>query len=251
MITKKTSNKNTAVMKNRAIKYIVVHFTAGHTSRKGIALNVANYFATSAKASADFIVDDELIVQYNPDIRNKYTYHCGGRRYNTKGGRLHGIARNSNSIGIEICSSNKKGKMTYSNDKDYYFTDKVLANTLRLIKQLMKEYNIDAEHVIRHYDVTGKLCPGIIGWNYDSKDESKWMAFRQQIRALTEEFKPYTVVVDTEVLNVRKEPKATAKKLGSINKGSNHTVTEEQGNWGKIEDGGWINLKYTMRLRRK
>lgn len=199
MIIKKTNTRNTGVLKNRKIKYIVIHYTAGYTSRKGATLNVASFFANpKARGSADFIVDDELIVQYNPDIRNRYTFHCGGKRYNTRGGRLYGIAKNSNSIGIEICSSNKKGKLTFANDKSYFFTDKALVNALRLIKELMKEYNIDAEHVIRHYDVTGKLCPGISGWNYDSKDESKWMNFRQQIRALEQDFKPYLITIETE-----------------------------------------------------
>jgi N-acetylmuramoyl-L-alanine amidase CwlA len=41
----------------------------------------------------------------------------------------------------------------------------------------MQTYSIDKDHVIRHYDVTGKLCPGIIGWNADSGDESKWNGF--------------------------------------------------------------------------
>jgi N-acetylmuramoyl-L-alanine amidase CwlA len=28
----------------------------------------------------------------------------------------------------------------------------------------MKKYNVPKDRVIRHYDVTGKMCPGIIGW---------------------------------------------------------------------------------------
>ena len=45
----------------------------------------------------------------------------------------------------------------------------------------MKTYNIDANHVIRHYDVTGKYCPGIIGWNSASGDESEWLAFKSKL----------------------------------------------------------------------
>jgi N-acetylmuramoyl-L-alanine amidase CwlA len=29
----------------------------------------------------------------------------------------------------------------------------------------MKKYNIPASNVIRHYDVSGKICPGVLGWN--------------------------------------------------------------------------------------
>ena len=45
----------------------------------------------------------------------------------------------------------------------------------------MELYGIDADHVIRHYDVNGKCCPGIIGWNKDTGDESKWEAFHAAI----------------------------------------------------------------------
>jgi flagellum-specific peptidoglycan hydrolase FlgJ len=35
--------------------------------------------------------------------------------------------------------------------------------------------------VIRHYDVNGKPCPGVIGWNADSGSESQWDAFHESI----------------------------------------------------------------------
>ena len=53
----------------------------------------------------------------------------------------------------------------------------------------MQLYGIDAEHVIRHYDVNGKPCPGVIGWNKDSGDESKWADFKKRIGGHVEEIK--------------------------------------------------------------
>ena len=80
-ITKKTSTHNTTSRPNRDLKYIVIHYTAGTHSRTGAAANIAQYFATTTvQASADFIVDDTTIVQYNPDIKNRNTWHCGGSR---------------------------------------------------------------------------------------------------------------------------------------------------------------------------
>ena len=52
---------------------------------------------------------------------------------------------------------------THLNDSHWRFTDKVVSNLVALVKYLMAEYGIDAAHVIRHYDVNGKPCPGIIG----------------------------------------------------------------------------------------
>ena len=185
-ITNKFSTVHTTANANRDIKYIVIHYTAGVTSKAGSAINTADFFrTTTTQVSADFTVDDTAVVQYNPDIKNRYTWHCGGNKYATKGGSLYGICKNSNSIGIEVCCNNsigpKNGKMPDANDASYSFTDAAVANAEWLVKRLMAEYNIPADHVVRHYDVTGKPCPGIIGWNADSGSEAKWQAFKQAI----------------------------------------------------------------------
>ena len=196
-ITNKFSTVHTTAKATRAIDYIVIHYTAGVTSKAGSAVNTADYFrTTTTEVSADFTVDDTAVVQYNPDIRNRYTWHCGGNKYATKGGSLYGICKNSNSIGIEICCNNSTGKMQAANDKSYSFSDAAVANAVWLVKKLMAEYNIPAERVVRHYDVTGKPCPGIIGWNADSGSEAKWQAFKRAIsgEAVTESAKYYVQV---------------------------------------------------------
>ena len=116
-IIKKTSTTNTTAAKGRKIKYIVEHYTAGVTSRQGSARNTASWFSQpKAKASADFIVDDVEIVQFNPDPANRYCWSVGGNNYNNKGGRLYGVVKSSNSISIEICSTSKDGKVHDGND---------------------------------------------------------------------------------------------------------------------------------------
>ena len=75
--------------------------------------------------------------------------------------------------------------MTVANDSHWRFTDKVVSNLVELVKYLMEEYGIDAAHVIRHYDVNGKPCPGIIGWNEDTGSAAKWAAFKARLGAAT------------------------------------------------------------------
>ena len=100
-IIKKTSTANTTGSKGRKIKYIVEHYTAGVTSKQGSAKNTAAYFSNpSVNASADFIVDDVDIVQYNPDPANRYCWSVGGKKYNNKGGRLYKTVTSANSISI-------------------------------------------------------------------------------------------------------------------------------------------------------
>lgn len=183
-IMKKTSVRNTTVACRRKIKYIVVHYSAGVTSKAGSAANLAGWYATDANnVSSDYTVDDASLVQYNPDIPNRYTWHCGGSKYATKGGALYGKCTNANSIGIEVCSNNATGKMTYPNDPNYTFTAAEITNLVGLVKYLMNKYSIDADHVVRHYDVTGKVCPGVIGWNNeDGWNDAKWRAFKKRLQ---------------------------------------------------------------------
>ena len=182
-ITKKTATANTSILRGREIKFIVVHYTAGTTSRPGTAANVASFFSRpTTKASADFIVDDAAVVQYNPDISNRYTWAVGGNRLkNSKGGTMNGICTNANSISVEMCSTNRTDEVTAANSSEWTFTNQVLERTVELVRYLMGQHHIGADHVIRHYDVTGKLCPGVIGWNADSGSENVWELFKRRL----------------------------------------------------------------------
>ena len=214
-----TNTANTTELKNRKIKYIVIHYTAGITSRPGTAKSNARYFAKeTTKASADFIIDDENIVQYNPDIKNRYCWHCGGSKYKTKGGSLYKVCTSANSIGIEMCSTNSAKKVTNPNDVNWYFTDAVIDNCVELTKKLMKEYDIKPDHVIRHYDINGKLCPGIIGWNEDTNDISKWQDFIVRVSSVPEETvteEPKEEIIEVKVPEVREDPKPEVKEENS------------------------------------
>ena len=109
-ITKGYINTHITRLANRPIKYIAIHYTAGSTSRKGTALSTRNVFL-KRNASADFVVDDETIVQINPDLRNYYCWSVGdAKNKTTGGGKLYGIATNRNTISIEICSNLMKGR---------------------------------------------------------------------------------------------------------------------------------------------
>lgn len=196
---------NTTEKKNREIKYIVIHYTAGITSKVGSALSTAKYFAkNTTKASADFIVDDETIVQYSDDIRNRYCWHCGGSKLKTKGGSLYGKCTNANSIGIEMCSKNLANKVTDPNDTNWDITVGTFNCTVELVANLCKEYNIPIENIIRHYDVTGKLCPGVIGWNEDSGDVKEWMEFKKEVE---EKLKKLSTTTDDYVKSLEQQVK--------------------------------------------
>ena len=136
------------------IKYIVVHYTAndGDTDE-----NNGEYFKNNVlKSSSHYFVDDDSITQTVPD--NYIAYHCGANKYK------HKSCRNANSIGVEICDDVKNGII--------YPSAATITNAVDLVKHLMKKYNVPASNVIRHYDVTGKLCPAY--WCGTAEKDAKW-----------------------------------------------------------------------------
>lgn len=159
-------NAHITSARNRDIRYIAIHYTAGSSSKAGSAYNTRNVFVSRA-ASADFVVDDAEIVQINPDLKNYFCWAVGDRKNPwTGGGKLYGTALNRNTISIEICSNLRSGtSAAYPNHLGWYFTEASLRNAITLVKYLMKKYNIPKDRVVRHYDISGKLCPAIIGWN--------------------------------------------------------------------------------------
>lgn len=135
-----------------SIKYIVIHYTAndGDTDE-----NNGFYFKNNyVSASAHYFVDDDSVTQSVPD--NRIAWHCGATYYR------HAFCRNGNSIGIEICDDVRNGVI--------YPSAKTIANVIELTRHLMKKYSVPKKNVIRHYDVSGKLCPAY--W----VDDAKWEA---------------------------------------------------------------------------
>ena len=169
---------------NRNINYLVIHYTEWSSSRKGTAREVAEFFSMHALwVAADFAVDDVEFVAYNPDFKNRYCHTVGDGtvRRGPAGGSLLGIATDQNCINIEMCSSNVTGIMQLPNDPSYFLTEATRSNALMLARYLMNELDIDINHVIRHFDASGKPCPGIIGWNEITGDESEWKRFKEDL----------------------------------------------------------------------
>lgn len=184
---------NNITKKSRSIEYLAIHYTAGASSEKGNALSTRNYFQKSnTNASADFIVDDETIIQTNSNIYNYYCWAVGD------GNGKNGIT-NSNSISVELCSTLKSGASSkYPNHAGWSFTEAVLDNGARLARYLMKKYDIPYDNVVRHYDASGKACPGIIGWNNsalytedgkvtsESNNSEEWDKFKERLKGQDE-----------------------------------------------------------------
>ena len=146
------------------IKYIVIHFTTNDGDKDE---NNGKYFKNNVvKASAHYFVDSNSITV---SVKENYVaWAVGGSKYSdcssTGGGKYYKKCTNSNSISIELCDDNKNGKI--------YPSQATIDNAIQLTKELMKKYDIPKENVIRHFDVTGKKCPGY--WCGSASKDKKW-----------------------------------------------------------------------------
>jgi N-acetylmuramoyl-L-alanine amidase CwlA len=222
-----------------SIKYICIHYTGndGDTDEGN-----GKYFKNNiVKASAHYFVDNDSVTQSVPD--NYVAWSVGGKKYascsTTGGGKYYGKCTNSNSISIELCDDVKNGTV--------YPSAKTIQNALELTNILMKKYNIPASNVIRHFDVTGKLCPAY--WTNDAKWKSEfWNKLGKINNTPTSTFKPYMVKVTASTLNVRKGAGTNFNIATTIKKDEVYTIVEEKNGWGKLKSGaGWISLSYVKK----
>ena len=147
-------------LRAKKVKYIVVHYTAGNgdTARD----NGIYFQRNEVGASAHWFVDETMAVASVPE--QFAAWHCGGAAY------VHPECRNSNSIGVELCSRRDV-------DGEYYFLPETVDNAVELVRELMEKYNVPPERVIRHYDVTGKICPApFVGVGIED-----WKSFKEEI----------------------------------------------------------------------
>ena len=152
---------NYTAKRSSAIRYLVVHYTGA----PGTARNNGAYFASRGDigASAHYFVDAQDIVQSVPDSGR--AWHCGAASYR------HPECRNDNSIGVELCCDQDAAGR-------WRFDPETVANAAALVRSLMAQYGIDIDHVVRHYDVTGKVCPEPF-----VRDASAWAEFKARLTA--------------------------------------------------------------------
>ncbi len=133
---------------------VVVHYVGnpGTTAQQN-----RNYFANLAKthetsASSHFVVGLEgEVIQCVP--LDEWSY-CSSQA-------------NSYSVAIEVCHPDETGK----------FNDATVQSLVRLLKWLADYYGLDRSGVIRHYDVTGKICPKYYVENPEAWEEILDMVF--------------------------------------------------------------------------
>ena len=133
------------------IAWIIVHYTGDYGSQ-GYAEKTAKAMQTWKRTvSTHYLVGDDGIYQTVED--RHCAWHCPYENTNKC------AACNSVAIGVDLVEHKRDTRTHSVNDRDWYFTDKVLDDGASLIAELAGKYRIPMEHIVRHFDVTGKWCP--------------------------------------------------------------------------------------------
>lgn len=164
IINKNLMQRNHTAMKRGKgdIKYIVIHYVGALGSARA---NTDYYKSTDVGASADFWVGHSGDIWQGNDYYNYYSWHCGGGLQGPGGAEFFGKCTNKNSIGIEMCVKKRSTRTMNATDRDWYFEGVTVRAAADLVGALMVELGIDLDHVIRHYDVNGKICPNPFVYN--------------------------------------------------------------------------------------
>lgn len=179
---------NTFARNTNKPRYIVIHYIGA----AGQALANANYFYNvNRNASAHYFIDKTSTYQVVEEdagawhvgdgasgvYQSNRTSWPGGA---TKNGYQGTGATNYNSIGIEMCQDVISGAQII----DWPINELVIEQTLLLTKSLMDKYDIPIENVIRHFDVSGKLCPAPWRGAAGSTSWPKWNEFKTRLAQL-------------------------------------------------------------------
>ncbi|OUO26724.1 N-acetylmuramoyl-L-alanine amidase [Lachnoclostridium sp. An298] len=139
---------------------IVIHYTAnpGSTAQDNRDYFNGLQYSQETSASSNFVVGlDGEIIQCVPTW--EVAYASNDRNYDT--------------VSIEVCHPDESGK----------FTDETYRSLVQLTAWLCVKFDLTADDVIRHYDVTGKNCP-----KYFVENEEAWTAFKENVSlAITSE----------------------------------------------------------------
>ena len=138
--------------KLEAVRDIAVHYVGNPGSS---AMANRNYFnSPDSTTSSHFIVglEGEVILCVPLDEKSSATNE-----------------RNLDTISIEVCHPDETGE----------FNEKTRASLLRLLSYLLEEFDLDRENIIRHYDVTGKICP-----KYYVENPAAWEELKNSVELL-------------------------------------------------------------------
>jgi N-acetylmuramoyl-L-alanine amidase CwlA len=162
-----------------SVKAIVFHYT-GNSGSTATALGNARYFARGCDgraASAHYCVDEKNIA-YECVPLDTVAWSVG----DGQSGKFGRFVNNSNSVSIEMVSHTDSAG-------NYYIPIETQKNAARLYQMLLKKLP-NVQYVVRHYDISGKLCP------QPMVNEVKWNEFKKLLEEVDEVVERSKIIVN-------------------------------------------------------
>ena len=212
-ITKENLSQVPASRGSNKIEFIVVHYL-------GVP-NADNPYLYGGGYGGHYNIQRDGSVYKAADPKTAAVWHCGGGLQGSGGHTFHGICTNYNSIGIEcgVCYSDTSVKEASGDSEQWYFTTETQESLVWLVAKLMKEYGIGIDHVIRHYDVTGKICPNPYVKNNKTRTSWTWDEFLARVKQQAGEpssDEKQSESVTTKYYRVRKSWAEKASQIGAF-----------------------------------
>lgn len=220
-------------IKRQATKKLVIHWVGNANSS---AMGNRNYFnrMNGAYASSQFIIglNGEIIACMPED---EVAYHAGN--YNM----------NLNSIGIENCHPDWGGK----------FNNQTYTSLIKLLAHLCKKYGLNQNDIIRHYDVSGKVCPKYYVEHQDAFEQLKAdVASKlgnnytpQLVQSTPTDNNNYdTYKVTYNGTNVRAGASLSSTVLYQRNSGDIIYVVGSDNGFYRLSDGAYIRMGYAYKV---
>ena len=156
------------------IQFIVIHYL-------GVP-NADNPYLYGGGYGGHYNIQRDGSIYLAADPHTAIVWHCGGGLQGSGGHQFFGICTNSNSIGIEcgVCYTENVKEADGDSNK-WYFTEESQESLVWLVSYLMHEYGISMDHVIRHFDVTGKICPNPYVKNNNLNTSWTWQQFKDNL----------------------------------------------------------------------
>jgi hypothetical protein len=239
--------------KRRRTTKIAWHFTGQHDVS---AKNTVSYFSN--------------VVANGYRVNGRYIYASSHLVMGLEGEIYHIIPFNEIAYTTNSANAYSVGVECATTGSDDHYTDKEYVSMIKTGAWLAKLYGLDPrKDFIRHYDVTGKICPRYFVNNVKAWKQFKLDCYNYMIGKLKEsnirnctngkgnsiieneitnqsEYKTGIYEINTNVLNIRAGVGTTYKIIDSIKLGEKVTITKIDGQWGYVEDkNGWISLAYT------
>lgn len=196
------------------VQWIVIHYTA---NKGDTASGNASYFSRTANlsASANYFVDENEIWQ--SVSCSDTAWHCGSET-----GYYYNSCRNSNSIGIEMCSDWANG--------EYVITMDTQKRTVKLVQWLMEQYGVDINHVCMHWHVTHKSCPEPFVKHYE-----QWTNFLNMVKTKEENMTKAetTTIAQTEAKKIANQVAGQVAENVYAKYNKVYNSLDEVPDWGK------------------